>query len=338
MDALGERLPIKVGKAGRGTVASKKRQYSERVNTMMISDTHFGINIDPYEVESNQYNWTIAARRLGKVIHDAAHFKLDHRNDCQKLVINFGGDLCQGIIHADDAGQELMTFQMVGAARMVIQGIDYLRDFYNEIDCAITDDNHMRLLTHTKGNGRAMSQKSDSFNTMLFEMVQQAFRLDPAVKFHRPKTPYTEYKVFDRTQFLTHGDTVLKLGWLSKKIDTGSLAAQIAAINATRTDANRIEVVWAGHVHTGLQLALESDVDVFINPSMSGIDPFAQSIGILGGSNERSCRAGQWLVEQTREERIGDARIVWASKADDDADYEKIITPFDYQLALTKTY
>ena len=36
-----------------------------------------------------------------------------------------------------------------------------------------------------------------------------------------------------------------------------------------------------------------SDVDVFINPSMSGIDPFAQSIGILGGSSHRSCGAGQ---------------------------------------------
>lgn len=232
----------------------------------------------------------------------------------------------------------MMTYQMVGAARMIIQAIDYLRDFYNEIECAITDDNHMRLLTLTKGKGRATAQKFDSFNTMMFEMVQQAFRLDPEVKFLRPKTPFTEYKVFDRTNFLTHGDTVLKLGWVSKKIDTGSLGAQIANINATRHDDNRIEVVWAGHVHTGLQLALETDVDVFINPSMSGIDPFAQSIGILGGSSHRACRAGQWLVEQTREERVGDARIVWCSKSDDDADYEKVITPFDYELALKKTY
>jgi hypothetical protein len=283
-DAL-EMFPVQVGKAHRPIVSGKRHQFHERVNMLMVSDTHFGLNIDPHEVESNQYNWNIAARRLGKLAYDAAHFKFDHRNECQQLVINFGGDLCQGIIHADDAGQELMTYQMVGAARMIVEMIDYLRNYYNEILCPITDDNHMRLITLTKGKDRATAQKFDSFNTMMFEMVQQAFRHDPTVKFIRPKTPYTEYKVFGRTNFLTHGDTVLKLGWVSNKIDTKSLAGQIANINSTRSDEDRIEVVWAGHVHTGVQLALECDVDMFINPSMSGIDPYAQSIGILGGNS-----------------------------------------------------
>ena len=316
---------------------AKKNAKHERTNIAMISDTHLGLNIDPFEVEGNQYNWTVAARRLGKVFHDIAHFKLDHREDCEKLVLNMGGDLCQGIIHLSDAGQDLMTYQMIGAARMIVQAIDYELDFYDSIDICITDDNHMRLVTQVKGKDRAMAQKFDSFNTMLFESVQQAFRNEPRVRFLRPKTPFTEYKVFGRTHFLTHGDTVLNLGMPAKNINPSSLSAQISAMNAVRSDSERIEVVWAGHVHTGTYIALQNDVDVFINPSLSGIDPFAQSIGIISGHQGRTSRVGQWLVETTREERVGDQRIMWAHKADENPEYEKIVTPFDYELALSKS-
>jgi hypothetical protein len=213
---------------------------------------------------------------------------------------------------------------------MIVQAIDYLLPFYPVIDVPVTPDNHARLLTHTKGKGKAVSQKFDSYNTMLFEAVQQAFRKEPRVRFNIPKTPYTTYSVFGRMHMLTHGDTVLKLGYPSSSIASGAIAAQLDCLNAARSQADRIQVVLAGHVHTGTYIALQNDVDVFINPPLSSVDPFTQSLGHLRN------RVGQWLLESTREGRVGDQRIVWAHSADNDAAYDSIITPFNYELALSK--
>lgn len=312
----------------------ERRKSYERTNVVHISDTHFGLKIDPYEVESNQYSWTIAARRLGKVAFDAAHFKQDHRNECKELVINLGGDLCQGIIHLDDDNQDMLTYQIVGAARMLIDFIDYQRDFYERIRVAVTPDNHMRISTAVKGKDRATAQKFDSYNTIMVEIVQQAFRFCPEIEFLVPKTPYTEYQIFGVTHWLTHGDTVLNVGYLSSKINTEAVKNAIMSLNATRDD--RIGVVWCGHIHVGVYMSLDIDVDLFVNPSLSGSDPYATSHGFFGGSKDRKSRTGQWLVECTKEERIGDSRIIWAQKADDEPEYEEIIRPFDYSLAATK--
>lgn len=315
-----------------------KQRKHERTNIVMISDTHFGLKIDPQEVEWNQYSWTVAARRLGKIAYDTAHFKADHREDCNELVICFAGDLGQGIIHNDDVNQDLITYQIVGTARMLVDFISYQLEYYNKVSVQITDDNHLRLVTETKGKGRTTAQKFDSFNTLLFEAVQMAFRLEPRVTFNRPKTPYTEFKVFGRTYLTTHADTFLNVGMPANRLNTVDISNKLANMNAHRPDSDKIQMVLCGHVHTGTYVALPCDVDLFVNPPLSGTDPYALSIGIVNGSRYKRERVGQWLIESTKEERVGDHRIIWAEKADSEDIYESIIKPYDYELVLNKVY
>jgi hypothetical protein len=320
--------PIQV--SSRPPRAPRKPRSVERMTIGHLSDIHFGNNIDPLEIESNQYNWTVSARRLACVVDALATYKLDHRNECGGLILNMAGDLAQGIIHAEDDNQDLLTWQFAGAVRYFVAAIDYLLGYYDHILVPVTPDNHMRILSHTKGKDKARSQKYDSFNTMMFEAIQQAFRRDPRVEFLIPRTPYTTFKVFERTFLSTHGDTAINLGSPDKAVDIRSIAYQVDRMNAGLPEAERIQCVFAGHVHTGLYLGLQNDVDLFINPSLSGIDPFAQSIGHM-----RS-RTGQWMVESTREFRVGDMRLVWADEADDNEDYDQIIRPFEYDLVLEK--
>ncbi len=302
----------------------------ERYNIGHLSDMHFGIGIDPLEIEDNQYNWLISARRLAQVVESLAHYKLDHREECGGLVLNMGGDLAQGIIHADDANQDLLTWQFTGAVRYLCAAIDYLLNFYDKILVPVTPDNHMRILTHTKGKDRARAQKYDSFNSMMFEAIQQAFRRDPRVEFIVPRTPYTTYKIFGRTFLSTHGDTVLNFGSPEKAVDIGNISRQIDRLNSSTSEQDRVQVVLAGHVHTALYLGLPNDVDLFINPSLSGTDSYAQSMGFL------KSRTGQWIFESTRDHRIGDTRLIWTNDADDNEALDEIIPAFDYQLMLRK--
>ena len=302
----------------------------ERYNIGHLSDIHFGIGIDPLEIEENQYNWLISARRLAQVIESLAHYKLDHREECGGLVLNMGGDLAQGIIHSDDANQDLLTWQFAGAVRYICSAVDYLLNFYDKILIPVTPDNHMRILTHSKGHDRARAQKYDSFNSMMFEAIQQAFRRDSRVEFIIPRTPYTTYKVFDRTFLSTHGDTVLNLGSPEKAVDIGNISRQIDRLNSSASESDRVQVVLAGHVHTALYLGLPNDVDLFINPSLSGTDAYAQSLGFL------KSRTGQWIFESTREHRIGDTRLIWTNDADNNKTLDEIIPTFDYNLMLKK--
>jgi hypothetical protein len=308
----------------------KTKKTVERMVIGHLSDIHFGNNIDPFEIESNQYNWTVAARRMGYVTSMLANYKLDHRDECGGLILNMGGDLAQGIIHADDANQDLLTWQFAGAVRYIVASIDYLLNFYDKIVVPVTPDNHMRILAHNKGKDKARSQKFDSFNTMMFEAIQQAFRRDDRVEFLIPRTPYTTFKVFGRTFFSTHGDTVLNLGSPSSSVDIKSIAAQIDRINAGLPEVDRIQTVLAGHVHTSLYVGLQNDVDLFINGSLSGTDPYAQSLGYM-----RS-RVSQWVLESTRDFRVGDMRSIKAQEADDDDVWDEIIKPFEYSLVLEK--
>lgn len=322
--------PIRVSPYKPKSVKRLRASQVERWNVGHFSDIHWGINIDPFEVEGNVYNMTVAARRFAKVVDALANYKLDHRSECGGLVMNFAGDILQGCIHIDDANQDLMCYQVAAAAQYITAAIDYLLNFYDAIRVPMTPGNHDRVITPAKGLSRTTAQKYDNFLTMVFTAVQMAFRQDPRVTFEVPRTPYTTFKIFDRTWATTHFDTVLQIMSPDKSVDVAKLASQLDRINAGLPDSERIQALLGGHVHTCLYLGLSNDVDLFVNPSLSGTDAFAQSIGFL-----RS-RRGQWIIESTRDYRVGDHRCVWAEDADADAAYDAIIPPFDYGLVVKK--
>ena len=290
-----------------------------RENVAFISDTHFGLNIDSEEVPSNSYNWTIAARRMAKYAEQVATYKSEHRKNCPVLRVCLGGDLAQGVIHLSEAGTQLITHQLYGTQWMLTQMIDYWRQFYSKIIVECTPDNHLRL-TH-KGHDRAMAQKFDSYATLLHLGLQTAFRKATDVSFHIPKTPHTEFDVLGHRIFMTHGDTVLRSGWVSKNLQIARITNDVRALQASHTE-KPISAVLLGHVHVPLNTTLDNGVELIINGTGSGTDPYAQSLGIF---NNNPC---QIIFEATEDYVVGDFRKVYLKDADAVADYEKIITPY----------
>lgn len=311
-------------------VKSNRKKQKGRMVTGHLSDIHFGLDIDPLEVEGNQYNWTTAARRLGKVVSSLADYKLDHRDECEGVILNFGGDLIQGAIHADDNRQDLLTWQFLGAVRYIVDAIDFLLGSYDKVIVPSTPGNHDRVITTTKGRDRANAQKFDSFSSMLFGAVQMAFRQEPRVEFLMSRYNYTIFPVFGHTFMSTHGDTMLDTGSPGSSVNVSSLVAKINNLNVSLPSVDRIDVLLAGHVHAGLYLPLSNGTDVFINPSLSGSDPYAVSKGFI------KSRVGQWIIESTPDYAVGDHRMCWVNDADDESHYDQIIRPFDYSLMMNQ--
>jgi hypothetical protein len=333
VDALGKKVesalakfPIKISNLKKPKHKPSKKKVQREI-VAMISDTHFGLKVDQEEVPFNKLDWQIASRRMGLFAEQIADYKSHHRGSTPRLRLCLGGDLGQGVIHMDDSGTDLITFQFIGITQILTQMIDYLRNHFNEILVECTPCNHLRQTYRTPK--RALKQKYDSYATMIHFALQAAFRSAPDVTFNVPKTPWTEWDMLGHRVFMTHGDTVFETGNPSSSINIGRLTEQINNLNAN-VDGKKFSVVMVGHMHTPLKILLKNGVWLIMNGTGSGIDAFAQSIGFFNNYPT------QIIYESTPEWPVGDFRVIGLSNADSEAKYEKIVKPYDYSLILEK--
>ncbi len=302
-----------------------KAKIQKRANLVVISDIHLGLKIDPEEIMTNGYDWQIGARRLGKLAEQTSDFKFDHRDECPELHVCLGGDLGQGIIHMNDSGTDLITFQVIGITYYLTQMIDHWRKSYDKIFVHCTPDNHMRL-TH-KGPDRAMSQKTDSFATMVHFALQMGFRGVDDVVFDVPKTAITTFKVLGHKFGLTHGDTHIQSGNIGQSVNVKSIATQVMKLNATVKDHKYYDCIILGHVHVPLNMHLnETNTELVVNGTGSGTDGYAESLGFF------RTKPHQVLFEVTENYAVGDFRKIALDDADHDERYEQIVSPYKHGL------
>lgn len=333
IDSLGKKIedalakfPVKISSIKKSKFKLPKKKKQREV-VAMISDTHFGLKIDKEEIPYNKVDWQIAARRMGLLAEQIASYKSYHRDASPRLRLCLGGDLGQGVIHLDDSGTDLITYQYIGTTQILVQMIDYLRNFFTEIAVECTPCNHMRMVHRSPK--RATAQKYNSYATMIHYTLQAAFRSAPDVTFNVPKTPWTDFEVLGHRFFMTHGDTVLETGNPSVAIPIKGLVEQINNLNAN-TEGKQYDVVMVGHMHTPMKLKLKNGVWFLMNGTGSGTDAFAQSIGFFNND------PAQIIFEVTDECAVGDFRVVSLDGADNNPEYEKIVKPYDYSLVLKK--
>lgn len=298
----------------------------KRMNVALVSDTHFGLDIDPYEAMGNEYNWKISAARFAQYIEQVASFKIEHRKDCEGVALLLGGDLGQGVVHwKTDSGTQLLAHQLVGISSYMIQAVEYLRQHFKKVDIYFTTDNHMRATY--RHNERSTGQKWDSYSTPIATALEARFMDCPEVGVHFSKAPINTFHLLGHKYGLTHGDTHVSAGNVGKSINIESISKQLLKLNAAQTDGY-YDVFCMGHVHTPLRIAVAStNTEVIVNGTMSGTDAYAATEGFF---RTLSC---QTLWECTDKHSVGDWRIVHLNDAPID---QKMITPYAGDLHLHK--
>jgi predicted phosphodiesterase len=287
---------------------------SECETVAFVSDVHFGALIDPQEVPGGGYDWTIAARRMGLFVEQAATYKPHHRAH-SRLRLLLGGDAIEGEIHGRGPHLDALASQVDGASQIFTAMIDYLRHHYARIDVECATGNHDRW-AHREG--RAVTQKWDGIGTTIYRGLRAIFRDCSDVAFHIPRTPYTVWKAPGGVHCaLTHGDTVFHAGNPGRKVDVAKLATQTRAWNSARGRDERLEVVAVGHYHTPLVTELDDGIALLINGCGSGASTYGQSLG-WHGSNPV-----QLLWESVPGHPVGDVRFVRLGAAN--ASHERIV-------------
>ena len=302
---------------------------SPRSVVVALTDLHFGTNVDKAELGGkNEFNWNIGARRFGFIMEQLQTYKMELRDLHEEIVLLLGGDLIGGIIHNQEGPDyDLITFQVNGALSYFIQAFEHLKAFYPKVRVVCQPGNHGRMM-HKQSKDRALSQKYDSFENIIFYAMSQYFKNDPKVEIVVPKTPYAEVTVQGHRIYMTHGDGVFVTGNPGKSINTDNINKQVSRVNEQEYKEGRkpFEVFVFGHVHQAAHFQVSSGAHIIINGSMIGTDSFAQGVGIMSNNPV------QVMWEMNSKFAVGDSRWLFVAAADSDKRLENIIKPYNYEL------
>lgn len=295
---------------------------TERSLVVHFSDTHYGCNISKGEMNDlNEFNWTIAARRSAWFIDQAVTYKPQYR-DQTELVLLLNGDIIAGMIHNQEWAVDLLTTQFSGAMSIFSQAISYAARHFKKVRVICTPGNHGRAM-HKTSKDRASVHKWDSYENMLYIGLRELTKACPNVDFVIPESPYAIVDIQGHKFLVTHGDTVINVGNPGRNLNMKSINEQINKINSQliRGDENFAAIV-CGHVHVSTIQETDSGTMLLINGTLSGLDPYAQSLGIF------STNATQTLFEVTPGYAVGDIRLIRLRGADKLEKLDAIIKPF----------
>ncbi len=299
----------------------KSKGKTKRYLNLVLSDLHYGSNLDPREV-GHKYGPVEEARRTAHIIKQAAFYKRDHRDETE-LLVHILGDIIQGQLHDMRDGAPLAE-QVAAAMRILIQALRFLAvQFPKGVTVFCTPGNHGR--NTARHRERATNQKWDAIETMIYSALKEAAAFLPNVEVVLDYQPEYYWDMFGAVGLGTHGDTVIQPGYPGKSINVEGISRQVDKINNARVmkGGKPLSVVIVGHVHVGSMTHLPGGTVAITNGCLIPPDAYAKSIGIFETAN------GQWLFESAPGHAVGDARFITVDHlVDNDESLDAIIAPF----------
>jgi hypothetical protein len=300
-----------------GKLVSNKKP-TKRLLTLLLSDLHFGLTVDPREVLKSEFNWTVAARRLVKFCHQAVEYKTHHREETELQVV-LNGDVIHGVIHLSEANIVPLTEQIYGATAILVKALDYLHKHFKRVRVLCLPGNHDRVTYRSKE--RAVSQRWDSHSHAIYLGLQCAFRSNPSVTFDIPMAGMGTYETpGSHLVFASHGDTEPSVGNVGKALNVSQVTTSLLKLNAGNPYNKKIEVALFGHWHQPSIWMLQDGTICIVNGCLLGSDPYGQnSVGFFNSM------PAQIMFESVKGYPVGDHRIVQLRDADNVTEYDKII-------------
>lgn len=310
----------------------KKASQKDRQVVAMINDSHYGLNVDPEEIDGlNSYSWTEACRRTALFVKEVSDYKLHKRSETKKLNLVINGDILAGIIHGlASKTLDLWIHQMNGAMHILTHVIHHLSQEFDEIEIHGLGGNHEEIPHKREGGHRVTQEHYDNFINATFYGLTVAFRNYKNIKFNLPKTPYIFFDLPSGRAMACHGHNMFsrQLGNPGKTINVENIGDAIREFNAGEELKGRkpVKLVLFGHTHSHAHFITKDGVEVYVAPSLSGLDAYAHQLNI------NTNFIGQVVFESTKDFILGDSLLVRLKKADNDSELDKIIPVYNRGL------
>jgi len=288
------------------------------LRTVLLSDLHFGVFVEPHDVLGSAYNWQIAARRLAQVCKEAVQDKV------QDLRIVLAGDIVHGVIHLSESNLRPITEQLCGAAAILTEAIDYMARRVKGVTTVVCiPGNHDRMVY--KSPQRALSQRWDSYATLLYLTLKSSFNQTDYIKFRIPAAGIASVPdLTGGTMLIAHGDVEPSSGNVGSSINVKSIKDAILKMRDNKVLTRHVSVAMFGHWHTPTLQMLPDGSYLVVNGSLIGADPYSQNA--LGVFN---AMPAQVMFDTTSKSALTNFRIVQVRDADDQEDLDDIISTPD---------
>lgn len=303
----------------------KKSCPDKREIVVVLNDMHYGTFVNKEEVNGlNEYGWKQASRRTAAVIKQAIDFKPHNRDKVERVHLIINGDILGGAIHGLTTKTiDLMVFQLNGALSILSHAITALAKEFPEVVVHATTGNHEEFLHKREGGKRAITETYDSFANHIFFSLSQIFANTKHIKFNVSKGLFLSVNLLGGRTLVTHGHVLFskQLGNPASSINTRGLSDVIHRFNLGEIKKKKapFKLALFGHVHTQANFTTNDGVQVYVAPSLVGLDAYAASLGI----NNNFC--GQLIFESVPGYVMGDSRLVEVSKYDNDSSLDNII-------------
>lgn len=229
-------------------------KYSEKSAILEISDWHYGILIDNY---FNKYSPEICVERLKKLLQKTIEY-CNHNGVNNINVVNLG-DLISGRIHSQIRieNKEDVVSQVINVSEILANFLFVLSKSFkvNYYDCL---DNHSRIEPNKKE-----SLRLESLARITNWYLEERFKdnVNVSIKKNTYSDDIILFDVLGHTIAGVHGD----------------LDSQKTVIKNLQTfTGNRIDLVCTAHLHH-FSANEENDCMLICNPSLMGMDSFAES-------------------------------------------------------------
>lgn len=304
-----------------GYALKKHTGKTDRVLNVLISDTHFGGNLDPEE-SLTRYGFVEESRRLASVVRRVLEYKRDHRHETT-LVLNLGGDIIENRLHDKAAGVE-GALQVADATWLLTNAVLIFSNEFKEVIVNCVSGNHDR--SGDRHHRPATTGKWDSEATKIYTGIKTAVWASGRknVTVNIPKTPFHIYEVFGKRIYVTHGDNNLNPGNPGSRLDVKTLETQINSINIgfQQRGEKPIDLFCMGHVHVGTVIHLPM-AELVTNGALSPQGAYGLSIGYYGNA------CGQSMWESVEGHVLGDYRFLTVDPTiDKDESLDSVIKPF----------
>ena len=248
-------------------------KQSHNAPVLLVSDLHYGENVNPKEVNGfNSYCPTIAELRWNKLIENTILKTRTKGKRPNGIVVCFLGDDISGDIHDELRETNFLTptDSVLDVAKMRTQMLKAFEAEYGNVWAVSVMGNHGRTTQKVRSKGCA----SLNFDTLIARIVAQQFEGKKNFTFTTPKSGEA-YLDINKHKFLAmHGD---KIGCRGGQGFIGPSAPIGRGQSKTRTSyfATKEPVDWIliGHFHVPMMLE-----HVIANGTLVGYSQYAKDL------------------------------------------------------------
>ena len=251
----------------------KKSGVAFGVPTVLLSDFHWGENVDPAQINGiNEYSMKIAKKRLEKLASGTVRLLsiLSPKLDYPGIVVSLGGDLVSGNLHEETtATNDANIMPVVLDLFQELCGfLKLMAEKFGKVFVPAVAGNHGR----TTRKPWAKDRYATNYDWLIASFLAKHFADDPRFTFLIPAGPDARYQIYNHKILLTHGDQ-FKTG----DSVVGMIGAVIRGDLKKRSRNSQIgldyNLLTIGHFHTYHHLS-----KLVVNGSLVGMNEY----GYLG--------------------------------------------------------